>query len=201
MQTAKSQTFKDKAGKVMGISKEDALLTKSYIFVAFIALLLGGILGLVQGLNRAGILELPSWINYYQVLTAHGLLLVVVLTAFFTIGYFYASLSHTLGGILPKVRKIAWIGFGLKIVGFVLAVIPIIMGDASVMYTFYPPMAAAPMFYIGLALIVVGVWMCAFGAFIQVANWRKNNKGQHVPILAYFAHLLDQHPNRWSYSV
>jgi cytochrome c oxidase subunit I len=187
MQTAKSQTFKDKAGKVMGISKEDALLTKSYIFVAFIALLLGGILGLVQGLNRAGILELPSWINYYQVLTAHGLLLVVVLTAFFTIGYFYASLSHTLGGILPKVRKIAWIGFGLKIVGFVLAVIPIIMGDASVMYTFYPPMAAAPMFYIGLALIVVGVWMCAFGAFIQVANWRKNNKGQHVPILAYFA--------------
>ncbi|MGF6951414.1 cytochrome c oxidase subunit 1 [Neobacillus sp. B4I6] len=187
MQTAKSKTFKDKAGKVMGISMEDALLTKSYIFVAFIALLLGGILGLVQGLNRAGILELPSWINYYQVLTAHGLLLVVVLTAFFTIGYFYASLSHTLGGILPKVRKIAWIGFGLKIVGFVLAVIPIIMGDASVMYTFYPPMAAAPMFYIGLALIVVGVWMCAFGAFIQVANWRKNNKGQHVPILAYFA--------------
>ncbi|MEH7158294.1 cbb3-type cytochrome c oxidase subunit I [Neobacillus drentensis] len=171
----------------MGISKEDAVLTKSYIFVAFIALLLGGILGLIQGLNRAGLLELPSWINYYQVLTAHGLILVVVLTAFFTIGYFYASLSHTLGGLLPKVRKIAWVGFGLKIVGFVLAVIPIIMGDASVMYTFYPPMAAAPMFYIGLALIVVGVWMCAFGAFIQVANWRKNHKGQHVPILSYFA--------------
>ncbi|MFJ7724967.1 cbb3-type cytochrome c oxidase subunit I [Neobacillus sp. NPDC097160] len=187
MQTAKSQNFKDKANKVMGISKEDALLTKSYIFVAFMAILLGGILGLVQGLNRAGLLELPSWVNYYQVLTAHGLLLVVVLTAFFTIGYFYAGLSHTLGGLLPKVRTMAWIGYGLKIVGFVLAVIPIIMGDASVMYTFYPPMAAAPMFYIGLALIVVGVWMCAFGAFIQVANWRKNHKGQHVPILSYFA--------------
>ncbi|MFK9094025.1 cbb3-type cytochrome c oxidase subunit I [Bacillus salipaludis] len=187
MQTAKSENFKDKANKVMGISKEDALLTKSYIFVAFMAILLGGILGLVQGLNRAGLLELPSWVNYYQVLTAHGLLLVVVLTAFFTIGYFYAGLSHTLGGLLPKVRTMAWIGFGLKIVGFVLAVIPIIMGDASVMYTFYPPMAAAPMFYIGLALIVVGVWMCAFGAFIQVANWRKNHKGQHVPILSYFA--------------
>ena len=187
MQTVKSATFTNKANEVMGISKEDALLTKSYIFVAFTALLLGGILGLIQGLNRAGLLELPSWLNYYQVLTAHGLILVVVLTAFFTIGYFYASLSHTLGGLLPKVRKIAWFGFGLKIVGFVLAVIPIIMGDASVMYTFYPPMAAAPMFYIGLALIVVGVWMCAFGAFINVADWRKNHKGQHVPILAYFA--------------
>ncbi len=149
--------------------------------------LLGGILGLFKDLNRAGLLELPSWFNYYQVLTAHGLLLVVVFTAFFTIGYFYAALSHTLGGLLPKVRKMAWIGFWMKIVGFVLVVIPIIMNEASVMYTFYPPMAAHPMFYIGLALIVVGVWMCAFGAFIQVANWRKNNKGQHVPILAYFA--------------
>src|SRR6476469_5541290 len=101
MQTAKSQTFKDKANNVMGISKEDALLTKSYIFVAFAALLLGGILGLIQGLNRAGLLELPSWLNYYQVLTAHGLILVVVMSAFFMIGYFYAGLSHDLGGLLP----------------------------------------------------------------------------------------------------
>jgi cytochrome c oxidase subunit 1 len=181
------KTLKEKANKAMGISTEDARITKTYLFVAFMALLIGGLLGLLQGLNRAGLLELPSWLNYYQVLTAHGLLLVVVLTAFFTIGYFYAALSHTLGGLLPIVRKMAWIGFGLKIVGFVFAVIPILMGNASVMYTFYPPMAASPWFYIGLALIVVGVWMCAFGAFIQVANWRKNNKGKHVPILSFFA--------------
>lgn len=180
-------TIKEKTNKVMGISLEDARLSKSYIFVAFTALLLGGFLGLLQGLNRAGLLELPSWFNYYQVLTAHGLLLVVVLTAFFVIGYFYAGLSHTLGGLLPKVRKIAWTGFGLKIVGFVLAVIPILMNEASVMYTFYPPMAAHPVFYIGLVFIVLGVWACCIGAFIQVANWRKNNKGQHVPILSYFA--------------
>ncbi|MFJ5716058.1 cbb3-type cytochrome c oxidase subunit I [Neobacillus sp. NPDC093127] len=181
------KTLKEKANKAMGISAEDARITKTYLFVAFMALLIGGLLGLLQGLNRAGLLELPSWLNYYQVLTAHGLLLVVVLTAFFTIGYFYAALSHTLGGLLPIVRKMAWIGFGLKIVGFVFAVIPILMGNASVMYTFYPPMAASPWFYIGLALIVVGVWICAFGAFIQVANWRKNNKGKHVPILSFFA--------------
>jgi cytochrome c oxidase subunit I len=180
-------TFKEKANRVLGISLEDARISKSYIAVAFIALLIGGFLGLLQGLNRAGLLELPAWLNYYQVLTAHGLLLVVVLTAFFTIGYFYAGMSHTLGGLLPKVRKMAWIGFSLKIIGFVFAVIPILMNEASVMYTFYPPMAAHPAFYIGLALIVVGVWMCAFGAFIQVANWRKNHKGQHVPILSYFA--------------
>jgi cytochrome c oxidase subunit 1 len=183
----KTQVFREKANKVMGISLEDARLTKSYLSVAFLAILLGGMLGLLQGLNRAGLLELPVWLNYYQVLTAHGLLLVVVLSAFFTIGYFYAGLSHTLGGLLPKVRKMAWIGFWMKIFGFVLAVIPILMNEASVMYTFYPPMAASPIFYIGLVFIVLGVWMCAFGAFINVASWRKRNPGQHIPILSFFA--------------
>lgn len=187
MEAAINQSFKDKANKLLGISQEDARLSKSYLFVAFAALLVGGVLGLLQGLNRAGLLDLPAWFNYYQVLTAHGVLLVLVLTAFFTIGYFYAALSHTLGGLLPKVRKLAWIGFYTKMVGFVLAVIPILTNDASVLYTFYPPMAAAPMFYIGLALIVVGVWLCAFGAFINVANWRKRHKGQNIPILSFFA--------------
>jgi cytochrome c oxidase subunit I len=183
----KSTSIKQKTTQVLGISLEDARISKSYLSVAFIALLLGGLLGLLQGLNRAGVLQLPPWLNYYQVLTAHGLLLVVVLSAFFTIGYFYAGLSHTLGGLLPKVRKMAWIGFWMKILGFVLVVIPILKNEASVMYTFYPPMAASPMFYFGLVFIVLGVWMLSFGAFTQVANWRRNHKGQHLPILAFFA--------------
>lgn len=177
----------NKANQVLGIHIEDAKITKSYLLVAFIALLLGGFLGLLQGLNRAGVLDLPVWLNYYQILTAHGLLLVVVLSAFFTIGYFYAGLSHTLGGLLPKVRKMAWIGFWMKMFGFVLVVIPILMNEASVMYTFYPPMAAHPVFYFGLVFIVLGVWMLAVGAFVNVSHWRKTHKGQHLPILAFFA--------------
>jgi cytochrome c oxidase subunit I len=188
VQTAlKTTSIKQKTNQALGVNLEDARISKSYLAVAFIAVLLGGLLGLVQGLNRAGVLTLPAWANYYQVLTAHGLLLVVVFSAFFTIGYFYAGLSHTLGGLLPKVRKIAWVGFWTKIVGFVLVVIPVLMNEASVMYTFYPPMAAHPMFYFGLVLIVLGVWALSVGAFIQVANWRKNHKGQHLPIMAFFA--------------
>lgn len=179
--------LKTKINHMLGIRVEDATLSKSYLSVAFLALLLGGTLGLLQGLNRAGLLELPVWLNYYQVLTAHGLLLVVVLSAFFTIGYFYAGLSHTLSGLLPKVRAMAWIGFWMKVFGLVLVVIPILLNQASVMYTFYPPMAAHPVFYIGLVFIVLGVWMCAFGAFVQVAHWRKQHPGEHLPILSFFA--------------
>ncbi|WP_342505698.1 cbb3-type cytochrome c oxidase subunit I [Sporosarcina sp. FSL K6-2383] len=184
---ATAQSLKEKTNKILGVNAQDAKLSKSYMVVAFIALLIGGFLGLAQGLERAGLIQLPSWFTYYQVLTAHGVLLVLVLTAFFTIGYFYAGLSHTLGGLLPKVRKMGWIGFWMKIVGFVIAVIPILLNKATVLYTFYPPMAASPFFYIGLAFIVLGVWVCAFGAFINVATWRKNNPGQSIPILAFFA--------------
>ncbi|WP_175989641.1 cbb3-type cytochrome c oxidase subunit I [Bacillus sp. Marseille-Q1617] len=187
MELVRKMEMNVKKNVSLGVSPQDAKLSKTYLLVAFIALLLGGILGLLQGLNRAGLLQLPPWLNYYQVLTAHGVLLVLVLTAFFTIGYFYAALSHTLGGLLPKVRKMAWIGFYMKTAGLVMAVIPILKNDASVLYTFYPPMAASPLFYIGLVFIVLGVWMCAFGSFISVANWRKQHKGEHIPILAFFA--------------
>lgn len=184
---ATAQSLSQKTNKILGVNAQDAKLSKSYMVVAFLALLIGGFLGLLQGLERGGVIQLPSWFTYYQVLTAHGVLLVLVLTAFFTIGYFYAGLSHTMGGLLPKVRTMGWIGFWMKIVGFVIAVVPILLNKATVLYTFYPPMAASPFFYIGLAFIVLGVWVCAFGAFINVATWRKNNPGQSIPILAFFA--------------
>ncbi|WP_026674846.1 cbb3-type cytochrome c oxidase subunit I [Alkalihalobacterium bogoriense] len=173
--------------EVLGVNVEDAKLTKSYLFVAFIALLLGGFFGLLQGLNRSGLLDLPLWFTYYQALTAHGILLVVIFSGFFMIGYFYSCLSHTLGGLLPKVRKMGWVGFGLSMFGTVLVVIMVLMNEASVLYTFYPPMRANPIFYIGLVFVVLGIWLCCFGAFIQVANWRKRHKGQHLPILAFFS--------------
>lgn len=177
----------NKIQQSFGVNPNDAQLSLTYFFVAFIALFIGGFLGLFQGLNRAGLMELPSWFDYYQTLTTHGVLLVLVFTTTFTIGYFYASLSHTLGGLLPKVRRMGWIAFGSMVIGVVFVATTIIMGEASVMYTFYPPMQASPWFYIGLVFLVVGIWIAAFGAFINVANWRKNHKGQHIPLLAFFA--------------
>src|SRR5699024_6627856 len=62
----------------------------------------------------------------------------------------------------------------------------VVIGQASVLYTFYPPMAASGWFYIGLVFIVLGVWSAAAGAFTQVVIWRKNNRGKHLPLLAFF---------------
>src|SRR5690625_5911495 len=42
-------------------SPEDAKLTLSFFTVSFLALLVGGFLGLFQGLERAGLITMPSW--------------------------------------------------------------------------------------------------------------------------------------------
>lgn len=55
------------------------------------------------------------------------------------------------------------------------------------MFTFYPPMRASPWFYVGLFLLVFGIWIAVFGGYTQIFSWRKLNKGQHLPILAFFA--------------
>ncbi|WP_106498064.1 cbb3-type cytochrome c oxidase subunit I [Lentibacillus sp. Marseille-P4043] len=187
MERAVKTTIRKEARKALGVNLQDAKLSKAYLTVSFITLLIGGILGLLQGLQRAGLLELPVWLNYYQVLTAHGILLILIFTTTFTIGYLYAGLSHTLGGLLPKVRKLAWIGFGLMMVGVALVIITILMNEASVLYTFYPPLAASPVFYIGLVFVVLGIWSCCFGAFINYFHWRKHHRGEVTPLLAFFA--------------
>src|SRR5699024_11095973 len=114
-------------------------------------------------------------------------LLVLVFTATFVVGYFYAALSHTLGGLLDKVRKMGWVAFGLMVIGVVFVTTTIVMGEASVLYTFYPPMQPSPWFYIGLVFFVLGIWTVAFGACIKVASGRKSNRGEHIPLLSFFA--------------
>src|SRR5690625_7422757 len=74
----------------------------------------------------------------------------------------------------------------MMVVVVIFVVTTVVMGEATVLYTFYPPMQASPWFYIGLVFIVLGVWLTAFGAFINVAHWRKRHRGQHIPLLSFF---------------
>jgi cytochrome c oxidase subunit 1 len=53
-------------------------------------------------------------------------------------------------------RRWAWAGFGLVLVGAIMAITPVSLGLASVLYTFYPPLIGNPFYYIGVVLVVVG---------------------------------------------
>src|SRR5699024_5767269 len=108
-------------------------------------------------------------------------------TTTFLVAYLYSGMSHTLGGLLPGVRKMGWAAFGMLIIGVILTSTPIVMAEASVLFTFYPRIQASTWFYLGLVLYVLGIWVAAFGVIINVAKLRKRHRRQHVPLFSYLA--------------
>lgn len=167
---------------------KDAKLVLAHILFAFGALLIGGIAGVLQGLVKGNMITLPSLIGYYELLTAHGVLMALIFTTYFIIGFLYSGISSTLGGqLLPVARRLGWIGYWLMSIGTVMGTICILTKQATVLYTFYAPMKASPYFYIGLALVVVGSWMSGFGIFVQYRAWRKANSNKLSPLFSFMA--------------
>ncbi|MCZ8521013.1 b(o/a)3-type cytochrome-c oxidase subunit 1 [Paenibacillus mucilaginosus] len=168
--------------------RKDRSLILAHLGIAFLALFIGAIAGLLQGLQRTGFLTLPPPIGYYQLLTAHGVMMALIFTTFFIIGFLYSGVSRTLGGAMtPGSRRSAWIGYWLMVIGTAMGTYAILTNDASVLYTFYAPMAASPAFYIGLALVVVGSWLSSAAVFICFVKWRKAHPGQVSPLFGYMA--------------
>ena len=167
---------------------KDAKLVLAHLLVAFTALLLGGVAGVLQGLVRGGMIELPSEIGYYQILTAHGVLMALIFTTFFIIGFLYAGVSKTMGGkLLGVVSRMGWAGYVLMTVGTILGTIMILANEATVLYTFYAPLKANPFFYIALVFVVVGSWISGYGIFAQYRYWRRTHKGSVSPLFGFMA--------------
>lgn len=161
-------------------------LVLSHLWVAFAALLVAAVLGTWQMLARSP-LPAPGYTpeNYFQSVTAHGVSMAYVLTTFFVMGFGYYVAETSLERPLPS-RKWAWRSFWMGVVGTVMAVASILSGDASVLYTFYPPMTAEPWFYIGLVLVVAGSWVWCAQMIVAMMGWKRDHPGQPVP-LAMFA--------------
>jgi cytochrome c oxidase subunit I len=167
------------------VPKGERKLALANLGFAYTAFLIGTLCGLLQVFIRNDALTLPSWLDYYQVLTAHGLLLAIVFTTFFIFAFFQAGMSRTLGAFGPKVLLWNWIGFAITSLGTILVVIMIIAGQASVLYTFYAPLQAHGLFYVGLALFVIGTWVQGFALVGHYRVWRKKHKGELSPLFAF----------------
>lgn len=157
------------------------------IGLAFLLLLIGGAFGVLQALNRAGLSEFFFGLDYYQILTLHGVLLIVSFTLLFMNGYLYSATDYALGGLPKLTRTLAWTGLVSFLIAAVFIVGTILMGEASVMYTFYAPLAASPWFYVGLVFLAFTIFLSAAGIFYAAYDWKKRNKGKHLPLYAFFA--------------
>ncbi len=168
-------------------------LTGWYLGVGMVALFIGGALGPLQKLEHVGINVYPALTNvglnsYYQGLTIHGVLNVLVWTTFFIVGFLTFANVHSLKRDLTH-PKLNWASLIIMIVGLVMAAVPVLLNLATVLFTFYPPLMASPYYYIGLTLVVIGSWVGGWGMFLTYRAWRKENPGVQTPLIALASNI------------
>ncbi|AXX96768.1 cbb3-type cytochrome c oxidase subunit I [Profundibacter amoris] len=121
---------------------------------------------------------------YYASVSTHGVLMAYVLTTFFIMGFGYFVALHSLKQDVWS-PLFSWVGFSIALVGTLTAAVPLLLGQASVMYTFYPPEMAVTSFYIGAALLFVGSWFWCVDMIVAMMQWRRANPGMVVPLIMF----------------
>ena len=164
--------------------------TQAYLIVALAALLGGAVMGLFQGLDNAGIDLYPRLApviqSYYQGLTLHGVLNVLIWTTFFISGFLPFVTIHSLGRPLAS-RALTWAAFWLMLAGFLIAAVPLVADAATVLFTFYPPMQASWAFYVGLTLVVVATWLVTLNLVLTYRAWRTTHPSEPTPLPAFMS--------------
>ncbi|HZU06284.1 MAG TPA: cbb3-type cytochrome c oxidase subunit I [Chloroflexota bacterium] len=165
-------------------------LSGAYLGVAIGALAIGMLLGLLQALEHAGIdlypLLKPLIYSYYQGLTLHGVLNVLIWTTFFICGFLLFVTVRALRQPLASM-PLGAATFWLMVIGLGLTLWSMLSNDATVLFTFYPPMRAHPAFYLGLTLIVVGTWLVTANLVLTYRAWRRAHPTARTPLAAFGA--------------
>ncbi len=155
------------------------------MWVAFTAFIIALPMGLYQVAERSDLFPaLESAQVYYASISTHGVLMAYVFSTFFIMGFGYHTAGYSLQQKLWS-TKFAWSGFIIALFGVVLAAIPLLTGNASVMYTFYPPEVGHPIFYIGATLLIVGSWFWSVDMIVAMTQWKKANPGKVVPLVMF----------------
>ncbi len=158
------------------------------IYIAFGAMGIAVVHGLAQALSYAG-MDVLSWFpglkNYYQGLTIHGVFNAIVLTFGFSNGFLALAAARGLGRKLngALLHAALW----SLAAGLALACWAMFTGRASVLYTSYAPLQAHWTYYLGLVLMVVSTWLTSVNLFVTLAAWRREHRGERIPLLAFVA--------------
>jgi cytochrome c oxidase subunit I len=172
-------------------------LILAHFWLAFVAFGLALFMGAWQMFVRSPLytwISNPEW--YYRSLTAHGTVMGYVFPTLVAMGFGYAITESSLQQRLVGVRW-AWAGFWLIVAGAIMAMVPVAVGRASVLYTFYPPLIGNAFYYIGVVLVVVGSWIWVALMSINLRVWRRAHPGEPVP-LAMFANVAGSYLWAWT---
>ena len=162
-------------------------LMRANAVTAIVILLFGGITALLVTLTRWPAVHLLPADKFYQLLTLHGVNMLIFWIITFEMAILYFC-SSTLLKCRLATPRIAWLGFVLMLSGVVINNLAVLKGNASVMMTSYVPMPANPNFYLGLILFAVGALLACFvflGTLV-IAKEEKTYEGS-IPLVTFGA--------------
>ena len=166
----------------IGLSRSLKTIILIELMLPVVLLTIGIYHGLMQTIYRSGVIHetTVAHLDYYQGLTLHGVINAIVLTSFFAVAFGHATMAFYLKREPNK--NISWLSLILMVTGTLLAAFAMLTGRASVLYTFYPPLKAAPEFYLGAALLIVGSWVPLFDWARMYVQWRRANASVKMPM-------------------
>lgn len=166
-------------------------LIKFNAVVAVVCFLIGAVAALGLVLTRWQAVHYLGPEMYYRFLTLHGLNMLIFFIIFFEMAVLYFASAILLNCRLPAPFW-GWIAFGLMVVGAILVNTMVMSGQADVLFTSYPPLKAAPNYYLGIILFAVGALIVTFHflATLVVAK-RENTYSGSVPLVTFGALTAD----------
>ena len=167
-------------------AQADALI-KANAVVATVALLLGGVTGLLVLLTRWQVVHLLPAHLFYRLLTVHGMNMLIFFILFFEMAVLYFAAAVLLNSRVAA-PKIAWLAFLLMVLGAVIVEWTMFTGKADVLFTSYVPLRADPAFYLGVILFAVGALLVTFIFFgtLVVAKRERTYQGS-LPLVTFGA--------------
>ncbi|WP_267163398.1 b(o/a)3-type cytochrome-c oxidase subunit 1 [Halovenus salina] len=170
---------------------DEARVVRAALASSFLALLIGGIMGLIQGLHRTGYLQIIQDSTYYTVLSLHGVAMVLLFTIYFLVGFFQWAVTDSLDRSSEDIR-FTNLWYILMVAGTLMATAALLGGftdatnlEADVLYTFYAPLEAHPIFYIGLVTFIIGTWLAGVDWFRSWWAWKQEHPGERTPLRAF----------------
>jgi len=169
---------------------EQRTWAKWQIYLGLFGFGLGIVMGLLQAMERLGLdlydeFQLQS---YYQGLTLHGVAMAIVFTFTFANGFLILTSMRGYGRPMASTGLVRG-SFGLALAGVALAASAILVNQATVLYTFYPPLQAASVFYIGATLLILSTWATLLNQLLTLKAWKAEHPGERIPLLSFVSLL------------
>uniref|UniRef100_A0A7C1JR15 Cytochrome C oxidase subunit I n=1 Tax=Thermomicrobium roseum TaxID=500 RepID=A0A7C1JR15_THERO len=152
---------------------------------AVVYLTIGGVLALLIALTRWQAVHLLAPQRFYEFVSTHGMVMLIFWILFFEVaGLIFAS--TVLLSTRMVIPWLSWIAYLMMLGGSVIATVLMLSGQATVMFTSYPPLRAeTPWYYAAVLVFAVGAILAVVHFFVNIVAARLRGDVGSLPLFTF----------------